>query len=214
MKNVKNLLITDLPTQEELTQEELEIFREMAQKKPWEVDCALRGKIYVIDNNMIIQGNRHTSTALLFFNAQMLIINDKIVLKNGDKKYLYIESYRFTDDLSETPTSKTYKVKIKTYHFEDMLHPDTIESLEQLQELNKDLLVDASRLPDEIGDIKIKVKVWSYISHSGYDCDNDFASWKCIDYGSEYGLKLEDIYEVELFKLLGHERKRKCKSLR
>jgi hypothetical protein len=217
LKNMKNLLITDLPTQEStnlLTQEELARFKEMTQKEHWKVDCVLRGKIYVLDDNMIIQGNRFTSTALLFFDAQMLVINDKVVLKNGDKKYLYIESYRFVDDLAETPTSKTYKVKIKTYHFEDMLHPDNIETIEQLQEMNKDLLVDASRLPDETDSVKIKVKTWSYISHSGYDRDNDFATWKHIDYSSEYGLKIENIQEIELFELLGYERKKRCKKLR
>jgi hypothetical protein len=199
-----------------LTPEELKKFEEMASKKTWEVPCVLRGKFYILNEDMIIQGDRYTSSALLFENAQLLTINNKTVIKDGNRRYLYIEGYRFTEDVAESTYSKTYRIKIKTYHFQDALHPENVKSIEELEKYGREgIIADITdKIPEDIQDVKIQVKTWAYISHVGYDCDNDFSSWKCIDYSETYKLELIDTQEVELFKLLGYERKRKCKNLR
>jgi hypothetical protein len=215
-----------------LTPEELEKFKWMTSDKIWQADktseervmfdCILRRKFYVMDPDMVIWGDRYFSDALLFENAQAIDVHGKTILRPGNNRYLYIKAYRFTDDLSDPkediyyfPTnSKTYLIKIKTYHYEDLLHPDKIESIQQLQELNKDLFVDVTgRLPEDITDVKITVKVWSYLSHVGYS-DSDFCSWKNCDWSEEYELKLIDEHKVELVKLFGYSKKRKCRNLR
>jgi|GEM_PF-5650100 len=216
-----------------LTQEELKKYLWMTSEKIWEADktpeerimfkCILRRKFYVMNPDLVIWGNKSTSASLIFEDAQAIDMgNGKIVLRTGSRRYLYIESYRFTDDLSDPKedtyyfpsTSKKYKIKIKTYHYEDLLHPDKIESIQQLKELNKDLFVDVTgRLPEDINKVKIKVKVWSYISRVGFGNSN-FCSWKNCDWSEEYGLKLEDEYYEELEKLLAYEGKRKCINLR
>ncbi|MBX0311573.1 MAG: hypothetical protein JHC31_07305 [Sulfurihydrogenibium sp.] len=216
-----------------LTPEELKKLEWMTSDKIWQAgkteeektlfNCILRGKFYVMDpDSIVIWGDRYTSTALMFENAQALNIHNKTVLRPGNNRYLYIEAYRFVDDLSDPKedayyflsSSKTYKIKIRTYHYGDLLHPENVESIEHLQELNKDIFVDvAGRLPEDIAGVKIKVKVWSYMSWVGYS-DNNFCSWKNCDWSEEYGLKLEDEYQVELERLLGYNRKRKCRNLR
>lgn len=215
-----------------LTPEELEKLKWMTSDKIWQADktpeekimfkCILRGKFFVLDPDMVIWGDRYTSASLLFEDAQALTVYNKTVLIPGNNRYLYIEAYRFVDDLSDPKedtyyfpsSSKTYKIKIRTYHYEYLLHPENIESIQQLQDLNKDLFVDVTgRLPEDISNVKIKVKVWSYLLHVGYS-DNNFCSWKNCDWSEEYGLKLEDEYQVELKLLVGYNRKRKCRNLR
>jgi hypothetical protein len=186
-----------------LTLEELKKLEEMSSKKTWEVPCVLRGKFFVLNEDMIIQGST-TSSALLFENAQLLTVNNKTVIKDGNRRYLYIEGYIFNEDVAEGTSWKTYRVKIKTYHFQDVLHPENVESIDELNKYGrKGIIADVTdKIPEDIQDVKIQVKTWTYISHVG------------IDYSETYKLELIDTQQVELFKLLGYERKRKCKNLR
>lgn len=182
-------------------------------------ECLLRGKIFLLSEEIIIYGSKYSSKALIFENAEIFPVkvpSDQKILTSGNKKFLYITASKDSkeidpkkESLYSSPNSKYYEVRLTTYHYKDKLHPESKEEIEKMIDsglITESLLIDITDIPnDKINDIKIKIKEWKYKSISHYSHNEN-------DFSSIWDLELIEEKEVHLNDLIGNK-KMTCKEL-
>jgi hypothetical protein len=181
--------------------------------------CVLRGNIFLLNEDIIIHGDKYSTKAIIFENAEIFPVNtppNQKILTSGNRKFLYITTSKDSkeidpkkESLYSSPNSKYYENYLTTYHYKDKLYPDpkdneTMMNIIDSGKMEDNLLIDIT--DEEIENIKIKVKKWKYKSESYFSIESK------KDFSNIWDLELIEEKEVYLKELIGNK-KTTCKEL-